>query len=617
MSDSFRNERAAFLGVERSLTGKRWATRLGDERLALAIAQRHGLPDAISRLLAARDVDLDLVADFLEPTLRKFLPDPSHLKDMDAAIARLVRAVADGRAYRRVRRLRRGWCDLLGAAAALLPGRRRQYRRLYSGPPQGGLRPQCAGAAEDQGRGRLRRRHGRLRHHRLRAAGRGQARGPRPHRDRPSHGRDRAARGGGGGRSQPDRRCQSAQASCRRRRRVPAGRRRQPGAARGRLVQRLAARARPSAMARSRGAGHGLRRGPAARRQSRAGEGGPAGDGAAPQCGPRRRWPTSRASRRRRKPTTSASCWARGSMPAAASARPISARACCRATTRTRSARSRSGSTNSTPSAAPSSARCSTRRSRVSRACTAPDRQNLPSVLLVESEGWHVGVIGIVASRLVERYGRPAFVIGMDGGVGQGLGPLGARRRSRRGGDRGAAGRAAGQWRRACDGRRPHRGARFAARTDALPRRADRAPARRRAAGPRTGDRRRARAGGGHRGAGLDDRACRTVRRGQRPAALRPHRRARQLCPAGRARAMSAAPWSAPSAAGSTPSPSGPTRASWGRRFWIPRGPCCMSPERSKSTVSAAAETVRLQIDDAAIGGRLRARLIFGVQVGI
>lgn len=96
MSDSSRNERAAFLGVERSLTGKRWATRLGDERLALAIAQRHGLPDAISRLLAARDVGLEAVADFLEPTLRKFLPDPSHLKDMDAAVARLVRAVQAG-----------------------------------------------------------------------------------------------------------------------------------------------------------------------------------------------------------------------------------------------------------------------------------------------------------------------------------------------------------------------------------------------------------------------------------------------------------------------------------------------------------------------------------------
>src|SRR5436190_1486921 len=96
MSSETRHQRAAFLGIERSLTGRRWAERLGDERIALAMAQRHGLPDAICRLLAARDVDLEDVPDFLEPTLRKFLPDPSHLKDMDAAIARLVRAVQQG-----------------------------------------------------------------------------------------------------------------------------------------------------------------------------------------------------------------------------------------------------------------------------------------------------------------------------------------------------------------------------------------------------------------------------------------------------------------------------------------------------------------------------------------
>lgn len=93
MSEIARAERAAFLGVERSLTGRRWAARLADERAALAIAQRHGLPDAVCRLLAARDIGLEAVPDFLDPTLRKFLPDPSHLKDMDAAIARLVVAV--------------------------------------------------------------------------------------------------------------------------------------------------------------------------------------------------------------------------------------------------------------------------------------------------------------------------------------------------------------------------------------------------------------------------------------------------------------------------------------------------------------------------------------------
>jgi single-stranded-DNA-specific exonuclease len=96
MPSETRAPRAAFLGVEQSLTGRRWAARLGDERAALAIAQRHGLPDAVSRLLAAREVDLEGVPDFLDPTLRKFLPDPLHLKDMGAAIARLVRAVREG-----------------------------------------------------------------------------------------------------------------------------------------------------------------------------------------------------------------------------------------------------------------------------------------------------------------------------------------------------------------------------------------------------------------------------------------------------------------------------------------------------------------------------------------
>ncbi len=91
-----RGERAAFLGVERSLTGRRWAARLADERTALAIAQRHGLPEAVARLLAARDVDPDAVPDFLDPTLRRFLPDPSHLKDMDAAVTRLTQAVQEG-----------------------------------------------------------------------------------------------------------------------------------------------------------------------------------------------------------------------------------------------------------------------------------------------------------------------------------------------------------------------------------------------------------------------------------------------------------------------------------------------------------------------------------------
>jgi single-stranded-DNA-specific exonuclease len=42
--------------------------------------------------------------------------------------------------------------------------------------------------------------------------------------------------------------------------------------------------------------------------------------------------------------------------------------------------------------------------------------------LVLAAEGWHPGVIGIVASRLVERYGRPAFLIAWDGETGRGSG---------------------------------------------------------------------------------------------------------------------------------------------------------------------------------------------------
>jgi single-stranded-DNA-specific exonuclease len=37
-------------------------------------------------------------------------------------------------------------------------------------------------------------------------------------------------------------------------------------------------------------------------------------------------------------------------------------------------------------------------------------------------EGWHPGVVGIVASRVVERYGRPTFIIALDGDIGKGSG---------------------------------------------------------------------------------------------------------------------------------------------------------------------------------------------------
>ncbi len=42
--------------------------------------------------------------------------------------------------------------------------------------------------------------------------------------------------------------------------------------------------------------------------------------------------------------------------------------------------------------------------------------------LVLTGEGWHPGVVGIVASRVVERYGRPTFLIAFDGEIGKGSG---------------------------------------------------------------------------------------------------------------------------------------------------------------------------------------------------
>jgi len=84
------------LAVARSVTGRRWVWREGDARTGMAIAQRAELPEVLGRLLAARGLGPEAVGDFLEPTLRALLPDPSVLLDMDSAAARLASAVREG-----------------------------------------------------------------------------------------------------------------------------------------------------------------------------------------------------------------------------------------------------------------------------------------------------------------------------------------------------------------------------------------------------------------------------------------------------------------------------------------------------------------------------------------
>lgn len=89
------DDETTFLSVEQSLKDQRWVDRLdaNGRNVALAIAQETGIPDLLSRVLAGRDVEKDGAKQFLNPTIRDLMPDPSTMTDMDKAAKRLLLAI--------------------------------------------------------------------------------------------------------------------------------------------------------------------------------------------------------------------------------------------------------------------------------------------------------------------------------------------------------------------------------------------------------------------------------------------------------------------------------------------------------------------------------------------
>ncbi|KNG92663.1 single-stranded-DNA-specific exonuclease RecJ [Pseudaestuariivita atlantica] len=84
----------AFLGIETSLTGRRWVgPGVAVERAAAALAQTARLSPALSLVLARLGVAPDAAASYLDPKLRDLMPDPRDLRDMGQAGARMVAAV--------------------------------------------------------------------------------------------------------------------------------------------------------------------------------------------------------------------------------------------------------------------------------------------------------------------------------------------------------------------------------------------------------------------------------------------------------------------------------------------------------------------------------------------
>jgi single-stranded-DNA-specific exonuclease len=76
-----------------SSMGQQWKWRCDDNDIALDITKYLQLPEPLARVLAGRGIDAQHALDYLEPTLRNSLPNPFELRDMDKAVARIIEAV--------------------------------------------------------------------------------------------------------------------------------------------------------------------------------------------------------------------------------------------------------------------------------------------------------------------------------------------------------------------------------------------------------------------------------------------------------------------------------------------------------------------------------------------
>ncbi|WP_375634738.1 MULTISPECIES: single-stranded-DNA-specific exonuclease RecJ [unclassified Bartonella] len=84
-----------FLNVESSACGQAWLDALDVQGInnARAISQKFGFPDQLARVLSARDVDEAEAIAFINPTLRTLMPDPESFRDMQCAAERIVKAL--------------------------------------------------------------------------------------------------------------------------------------------------------------------------------------------------------------------------------------------------------------------------------------------------------------------------------------------------------------------------------------------------------------------------------------------------------------------------------------------------------------------------------------------
>src|ERR1700761_763796 len=96
VSDLAIRESSTAFGVKRSFSGRRWTLREPSEASVRALMQAGNISLGLAHILAGRGAMPDGLADILTPSLKRLLPEPNTLKDMERAVARVAAAIAAG-----------------------------------------------------------------------------------------------------------------------------------------------------------------------------------------------------------------------------------------------------------------------------------------------------------------------------------------------------------------------------------------------------------------------------------------------------------------------------------------------------------------------------------------
>ncbi len=79
--------------TSQSALGLTWRQKEFDERLALTLQQKFDLPNTLAQIVATKNIALDEIENFLNPTIKATLPNPFDLLDMEAAVVHVINAV--------------------------------------------------------------------------------------------------------------------------------------------------------------------------------------------------------------------------------------------------------------------------------------------------------------------------------------------------------------------------------------------------------------------------------------------------------------------------------------------------------------------------------------------